>query len=115
MVRAKLFLIQALLTTVCAMILAWFAVASIRVGGLLSSNWMAADVIRQQCPLHLVSPNWISGAEQADVLSGWYVTELRTRLDLVLAVWMIALSTFAWRLLRGPNNEHLERSAECES
>ena len=115
MVRAKLFVIRAIFTTVCVIVLAWFAAASVQVGGLLPSNWMAAHVIRNQCPLHLVSPNWISGAEQADVLFAWCVTELRTRLALVLAVWMIGLSTVAWRTLRGPNNGHIDGSAECES
>jgi len=70
---------------------AWYAVASIQISGILPSDWTAADVIRARCPVHLVSPEWIRGGDQASILFSWATAELRVRLFVVCTLWLFAL------------------------
>ena len=89
--KARLFTLEVLLATVVAVAAAWYAIASINLNGLLPTNWTAADVIRQRCPVHVVRPEWIRGTEQVDVLFTWAATETKARLALVCAFWLIAV------------------------
>jgi hypothetical protein len=103
--KAKVFALQFFVATIGAVAAAWYGVASVQVSGIVSSNWVAADVIRQRCPVHLVSPGWIRGSDQGDILFSWAVTEIKARLLTVCSLWVIAIAIFAWRTLRSRHYE----------
>lgn len=104
--KACLFTLNFLLATGGAVAAAWFAIASISLSGLLPTNWTAADVIRQRCPMHPVRPEWIRRTDQADILFAWAVTETRARVALVCALWLTVLGVLAWHTLLRRKHEH---------
>ena len=106
--KARLLTLKLLLATVGAVTVGWYAIASISLSGLSPSNWNAADVIRQHCPVHLVRPEWIKGTDQGDMLFAWAVTETKARLALVCALWLIAVGVLVWRAL--PRRQHEQTS-----
>ncbi len=103
--RAPLLALKLLLTTVSAVATAYYAVASITLSGLWPSNWTAADVVRQRCPVHLVRPEWIKGTDQGDILFNWAVTEVRARLAVIVAFWVLAVSLLLWQGFRGRSDK----------
>jgi hypothetical protein len=103
--KAKAFALRFLVVTSVAVCVAWYAVASVQVGGIVPSDRSAADIIQQRCPLHLVRPEWIKGSDQGDILFSWVVTEANARLLAVCAVWVIANGVFALRVSRSPGHE----------
>ncbi len=105
--RVKLVTIQVLLAVFGAVAAAWYAVASIQVSGIVSTNWTAEDVIRQRCPLHLVKPEWIKGSDQGDILFSWVITETWARLAAVFVFWVIIVSLLVWRTLRRRQYEEM--------
>jgi hypothetical protein len=57
-----------LLLTFVAAAGTWHSVASVNISGLLAANFMAAEVIWERCPFHLIRPEWVAGRSQADFL-----------------------------------------------
>jgi hypothetical protein len=104
--KARLFTLECLLVTLGAVAAAWYAIASISLGGLSPTNWTAADIIRQRCPVHLVRAEWIRGTDQGDMLFAWAVTETKARLALVCALWLIAVGVLVWRALLQRQHGH---------
>ena len=100
--KAKALALKAVLTTGAALAVAWYAIASVNVSGLVNSNWTAEDIVRRRCPLHLIRPEWIRGTDQGDILFSWTATETRARLALVCALWVGAIAALGWRALRRP-------------
>jgi len=106
--KAKTFAPQFVATTVLAVAAAWYGLASVQVSGIAPTNFRAADVIRQRCPLRLVRPEWIKGTDQGDILFNWAFTETKVRLLTVCCLWGIGIAVFAWCALR---SRHHERTA----
>ncbi len=100
--KAKALAQKAALTTVGALAVAWYAIGSVDVSGLVSSDWTVADVVRRRCPLHLIRPEWITGKDWGSTLSSWAATETRARLALVCVLWAGATGLLVWRALRRP-------------
>ena len=91
----KLFLV-----TITAAVAAYYLIVSVSVGGLMPYNSTAADVIQKSCPFHLVPAAWVSGSDQADILVRWSFAETKARLAVLLALWILTVSIFAWQYLR---------------
>jgi hypothetical protein len=66
-----------------------YAIGSVNIGGLLPTNFVAAQVINQRCPLHIVQPEWIAGRDQTDILLKWPEVEVKARVALLLFVWIL--------------------------
>jgi hypothetical protein len=56
-----------LLLTSMAAGIAWYAVASVNISGLLAANFTAADVIREHSPFHLIRPERLADKQQAGI------------------------------------------------
>jgi len=80
---------MALLAMFLAAVGTRYAVGSVKIGGLLPANFVAAQVINQRCPLHIVPPQWIAGSDQTDVLLKWPAAEVKARVGLILFVWIL--------------------------
>lgn len=100
--NAKVLVQKAALITVGALAVAWCAIGSVNVSGLVSSDWTAAYVVRRRCPLHLIKPEWITGRDFASTLSSWAATETRARLALVCVLWAGVIAVLVWRAARRP-------------
>lgn len=94
--KAKTFALQFVATTVLAVAAAWYGIASVQVSGIVPTNFRAAEVIQQRCPLHLVRPECIKGSDQGDILFNWAFTETKVRLLTVCCLWGIGIAVFAW-------------------
>jgi len=103
--KAKAFALQLLVATITAAAIAYYAVASVQMSGIVPSDWSAADVIQQRCPFHLLRPGWIKGSDQADILFTWTVVEMKARLLAVCGVWVIGIALLAWRALKSRHHE----------
>lgn len=103
--RAPLLTLKFLLSTLAAVAVAYYAIGSINLSGLLPSNWTAADVIRQRCPVRLVRPEWVNGFDQRGILFDWAVTETKARLAAVSTLWVLAVSFFIWQHWRKTSHE----------
>ena len=66
-----------------------YAVGSVNIGGLLPANFVAAQVINQRCPSHIVPPEWIAGSDQTDILLKWPAAEVKARVALVVLLWVL--------------------------
>jgi len=66
-----------------------YAIGSVNIGGLLPTNFVAAQVINQRCPLHIVPPEWIAGGDQTDILLNWPAAEVKARVGLIVLVWIL--------------------------
>jgi len=104
--RAAL-LFKLCVVTGAAVAAAYYAIASIDLSGLMASDFTAADVIRERCPVHLVKPGWIVGNDQFDILFRWNVAEIKARLAILLLLWILIVSAFVWQYLRRQRNEHV--------
>lgn len=82
----KIFLMTGAVVT-----LIYYAAASLNLGGFQSSNWKAADMIREQCPIHLVRPEWVKATEQGDMLFKWMTIELRARVAFLSGLWLLGV------------------------
>src|SRR5262245_10007569 len=102
--RAASLLTNLLLVTVLAVLAVYYAITTIRIGGIHSSNWTDADLIRDRCPIRLVQPEWVSS--QPDTLMNWLVAEMRARCGVVAALWLSGVSIILWRYLRKRKNTH---------
>jgi hypothetical protein len=98
--RTPCLILKVLLVTVAEVTAAYFAIASVNVSGLVSTNFSAADVIRKRCPLHLVQPEWVAGTDQVDILLRWPITETKARLAVLLVLWVLSVSIFAVQFRR---------------
>ena len=98
--RTPYLILKVLLVTAAAVTAAYYAIASVNVSGLMSTNFCAADVIRERCPLHLVQPEWIAGTDQVDILLRWPITEMKARLAVLLVLWVFSVSIFAVQFRR---------------
>jgi len=98
--RTPCLILKVLLVTAAAVTAAYYAIASVNVSGLMSTNFSAADVIRERCPLHLVQPEWIAGTDQVDILLRWPITEMKARLAVLLVLWVFSVSIFAVQFRR---------------
>ena len=103
--KAKTFALQFVATTVLAVAAAWCGVASVQVSGIVPTNFRAADIIRQRCPLHLVRPEWIKISDQGDILSKWAFAEPKVRLLAVSCLWGMGIAVFAWWALSSRRHE----------
>jgi len=95
--RAPLSL-KLLTVTALAFVAVYYAVFTLNISGIYSSNWTDADLIRARCPIRLVQPEWVSS--QPDTLMNWCVTEMRVRLILILALWLISVAFLVWPYLK---------------
>ena len=66
-----------------------YAIRSVNIGELLPTNFVAAQVINQRCPLHIVRPEWIAGTDQTDILLKWPAAEVKARVALIVLVWIL--------------------------
>ena len=60
----------------------------------LPGDFTAADFIRERHPIHLVRPEWITGADQWDILIGWIMAEIKARVTVMLVLWILFVSFF---------------------
>ena|ERR1035438_3106173 len=97
-------ILTALLLTVTAAAGAWYAIGSVNVSGLVPTNFTAAQVIKERCPVHLVRPEWITGKDQMDVLLNWPVAEIKARLTVLLVVWLLGVGALV--RLSAPSQRH---------
>jgi len=104
--KPKVFALRFLAATVSGVAAAWYAVGAVQVSGIAPSNWTAADVIRQRCPLHLVRPERIGGSDQWDILFSWVALEIKTRLLVVSSLWAVTIAVSLWLALRSGHHEH---------
>jgi hypothetical protein len=73
--------------TVVAFAVWIFALVTIRIGGIHSTNVSDAEIIRAQNPVRLVSPDWVS--PRGDMFA-WLQAETRARFVFVVVLWAIA-------------------------
>ncbi len=104
--KARAFALRFLVATVSGVVAAWYAIASVQVSGIAPSNWSAADVIQQRCPLHLVRPEWTGGGGEGDILLSWVALETKTRLLVVSSLWVVAIAVSLWLALRSGYHGH---------
>jgi|ERR1035441_1278089 hypothetical protein len=98
--RAQILVLKLVLVTLAAMGAAYYAIGSVNISGIMSNNFIAADVIRERCPIHLVRPEWVAGKDQEDILLSWPIVEMKTRLATLLVLWMLSVTVFVWRYPR---------------
>jgi hypothetical protein len=79
---------------------AYYAIASVNISGPINHDFTAVAIIRKRFPLHLVSPAWIVGGDQFDVLFRWNIAEIKARLTILLVLWVLAVSALVWRFTR---------------
>lgn len=70
-------------------------VASIQISGIHSTGISDADLIRERVPIHLVSPDWVSG----DLFERLKVETL-ARMGFGVLAWAVAMAFILRRLLR---------------
>ena len=87
-----------LTVTALAFVAGYYAVFTLNISGIYSSNLTDADLIRARCPIRLVQPEWVSN--QPDTLMNWCVAEMKARLILVLVLWLISVACLVWRYLK---------------
>ena len=87
--------LKVLLTTFVAIVVGLYAIVTINVSGIYSTNMTDADMIRQRCPIRLVQPEWVSN--QPDILTNWMGAEAKARIGLVIVLWAGSLSVIVWR------------------
>src|SRR5207244_8195884 len=90
--------------TVLAVVAGYYAIFTMSIVGIHSSNWTDADTIRHCCPIRLIQPEWVSS--QPDTLMNWCVAEIKARLGLIAALWLGSVSTMSWRYLKKRKNTH---------
>jgi hypothetical protein len=71
-----------------------FAIGSIEISGIHSTSLSQADLIRERCPIHLISPNWLSD------ISDWFKAEIYARESVVVLLWGVAIVFAVRRHLR---------------
>ena len=99
--EALLFFFKFCVATGAAVVAAYYAIAAVEISGLMAADFKAAYVIRERCPVHLVSPGWIVGNDQFDVLNRWVFAEMKARLKaIVLVLWVLAVSALVWGFSR---------------
>jgi hypothetical protein len=98
--RTSCLIVKFLFVTVTALTAAYYAIASVNVSGLMSTDFSAVDVIRERCPLHLMQPEWIAGTDQMDILLRWPIMEMKARLAVVLVLWVFGVSILAVQFRR---------------
>ena len=87
-----------LTATALALVAGYYAIFTIQVGGIYSSNWTDTDLIRERCPIRLIQPEWVSS--QPDTLLNWCVAETKARLGLIAVFWMGCVTVLVWRHLK---------------
>ena len=92
--------------TALALVAGYYAILSIQIGGIYSSNWTDADLIRDRCPFRLIQPEWVSS--QPDTLLNWFGAEIKARLGLIVVLWFVSGTILGWRHLK--KQEELETS-----
>jgi hypothetical protein len=93
--RMPLLILKVLLVTVVAVAAAWYAITSVNISGLIATNFTAAEVIKERCPIHLVRPEWITSRDQTDMLFNWPITEMKARLAVLLVLWALSVAVLA--------------------
>jgi hypothetical protein len=76
-----------------------FAITTIHLGGITSTNLCDSDMIRRQNPVRLISPDWVS--PKGDLFA-WLDAETHARMRLVFTVWVIMMIWILRRHLRRP-------------
>ena len=84
--RTPLLSVNLLLSTVMALVTAYYAVFSISLGGIHSANWTDAELIRHRCPIRLIQPEWVSS--HPDTLLNWLQAESIARLGFIATLWL---------------------------
>jgi hypothetical protein len=92
-----------LTATALAFVAGYYAIFTIRVGGIHSSSWTDADLIRDRCPVRLIQPEWVSS--QPDTLMSWCVAEMGARFGLIATLWLVSVIFLVWRHRR--NRKHI--------
>jgi hypothetical protein len=101
------FILAVVLLTLVMATVAQYAIASINTSGLLPTDFKAADVITERCPLHLVRPRWVAGKDQADVLLNWPIAEAKARLLLLFVAWLLGVGVLVRLSARNQRHENL--------
>ena len=104
--RTSFLALKLLLVTVAALAAAYSAIGSVNISGIMSSNFTAADVIRERCPIHLIRPEWVAGKDQDDILLNWPITEIKARLIGLFGLWTVSLAAIVQRFSRRDANGH---------
>jgi hypothetical protein len=99
-------ILTVLLLTLAALAGAWYAIGSVNISGLLPTDFMAAQVINQRHPVHLVRPEWVAGKDQTDILLNWPVVEIKARLAFLLVVWLLGVGGLVRLSARSQRHEH---------
>ena len=60
---------QTSVRTTLTLIGAYFAITTVRVGGIHNTTWTDSDLIRERAPIRLIQPEWVSSTP--DTLSNW--------------------------------------------
>ncbi len=98
---APLLAIRVLVST----FLAYYAIASINISGLVPHDFNAASIIQIRCPVHIVPPGRIKGTNQADILFYWAKAETKARLAIVGIGWVLTIGLLFTQHLRKPNQK----------
>jgi hypothetical protein len=84
-------ILKLLSVTGATLALMYCAITSLDLGGFQSSNFQAADVIRQRCPIHLIKPEWMKGGEQGEILLKWMDVESKARVATFCWFWLFGV------------------------
>jgi hypothetical protein len=103
--KTPTFIVTVLLVTFLATAGAWYAIGSVNISGLVPTNLVAAQVIKQRCPVHLVRPEWIAGKDQTDILLNWPIAEIKARLTLLFIMWLLGLGGLFFLSARNQRHE----------
>jgi uncharacterized membrane protein YqjE len=99
--RFSVLTLKVVLLSVVASVIAGFSVFSLtRIGWFvfgLPEDVTAAAYIREHYPIHFVRPEWVTGADQLDILIFWTVAEIKARVTVMLVLWILFVSFFVWQ------------------
>ena|SRR5688572_23654093 len=99
--RAQLF-INVLTVTLLALVAVYYAISSISLCGIYSTNWTGAELIRQRCPFRLIQPEWVSS--EPHTVMKWSAAEIKARIGAIGFLWLVSLGVMVWRQIKKPTN-----------
>jgi hypothetical protein len=81
---------------IAAVALAIYAFVTIHMNGIYTLG-SEVGFIRQNNPIRLIQPEWVGGA---DIFWNWTTAEIRARLALVAAAWVVSSGFVIWRYFK---------------
>jgi ABC-type branched-subunit amino acid transport system permease subunit len=98
--RSDWFRAWILLVTIGMLAACYCAIATINTSGLYHEPFEATAFINEHNPFHLMSPKWVTGKNQDDIVCRWAMVEMKARMIVLVTLWFLSVSFFLWRYIR---------------